>query len=76
VRPLVLVFTAVAALITVIFHASVDAQGSAYATGVLVLIASAAVAAALSARHHRERSKTIAFSPPESAGCVAPARRD
>ena len=62
VRPLVLVFTAIAFLITIVFDANVDAQGGAYATGVLVLITSASVAVALSARrkqpalaHHRVR---------------------
>ncbi len=43
-RPLVLVFMAVAIVITLLFRANVDAQGGAYATGVLVLIASASVA--------------------------------
>jgi hypothetical protein len=61
VRPLVLVFTAVAFLITVLFDASVDAQGGAYATGVLVLITSAAVAVTLSARHRRQHALTVAF---------------
>jgi hypothetical protein len=61
VRPLVLVFTAVAFLITVIFKADVDAQGGAYATGVLVLITSAAVAVTLSARRRRQRRLTVAF---------------
>ena len=62
VRPLVLVFTATAFLITVVFHAGVDAQGGAYATGVLVLITSAAVAVTLSARRQREHGKTAAFA--------------
>ncbi len=60
-RPLVLVFTAIAFLITVIFQASVDAQGGAYATGVLVLIKSAALAVTLSARKRGERGATIGF---------------
>ena len=60
-RPLVLVFTAIAFLITWIFDASVDAQGGAYATGVLVLITSAAVAVTLAARARGERRATIGF---------------
>jgi hypothetical protein len=48
-RPLVLVFIAIAFGVTLLFHASVDAQGGAYATGVLVLITSAALAVTMSA---------------------------
>lgn len=60
-RPLVLVLTATAFLITWIFDASVDAQGGAYATGVLVLMTSAAVAVTLAARRAGERWRTVAF---------------
>lgn len=61
VRPLVLVFTAIAFLVTVVFHADVDAQGGAYATGVLVLITSAAIAVTLSVHHARRRRSTVVF---------------
>jgi hypothetical protein len=61
VRPLVIVFTLAAFLITVVFNADVNAQGGAYATGVLVLITSAA-AVTLSARRRHQRRATIAFA--------------
>jgi hypothetical protein len=61
VRPLVFVFIAIAFLITLVFDANVDAQGGAYATGVLVLITSASVAVALSARRRRQHWQTIGF---------------
>ncbi|MBO0983742.1 amino acid transporter [Rathayibacter sp. SD072] len=62
VRPLVLVFTAIAFLVTILFEADVNAQGGAYATGVLVLITSASVAVFLSARRQKQRKRTIGFA--------------
>jgi hypothetical protein len=53
-RPLVLVFIAITFLITVLFKADVEAQGGAYATGVLVLMMSAAVSVTLSAWRARQ----------------------
>ncbi|UVJ41522.1 amino acid transporter [Arthrobacter sp. CJ23] len=61
VRPLVLLFTAIGFLITIVFEANVEAQGGAYATGVLVLMTSASIAVTLSARRKKQRGKTIAF---------------
>ena len=62
VRPLVLVLTGTAFLITWVFDADVNAQGGAYATGVLVLMTSAAVAVTLAARRAGQRRLTAAFS--------------
>ncbi|MFI0825040.1 amino acid transporter [Streptomyces roseolus] len=61
VRPMVIVFTLVAFLVTWIFDADVDAQGGAYATGVLVLICSASIAVTIAARKARQRGWTIGF---------------
>jgi hypothetical protein len=49
-RPLVLVLFLICVIVTWIFKASVEAQGGAYATGVLALMLSAAVAVALALR--------------------------
>ncbi|MFJ8636665.1 amino acid transporter [Streptomyces sp. NPDC093568] len=62
VRPMVIVFTLVAFLVTWIFDASVDAQGGAYATGVLVLISSAAIAVTIAAREAGQRKWFIGFA--------------
>ncbi|KMS66667.1 amino acid transporter [Streptomyces viridochromogenes] len=62
VRPMVIVFTLVAFLVTWIFDADVDAQGGAYATGVLVLISSAAIAVTIAAREAGQRNWFIGFA--------------
>jgi hypothetical protein len=59
-RPLVLVFTVICFAVTIAFEANVTAQGGAYATGVLVLMTSAAVAVTISS-YRRKEKKWIGF---------------
>lgn len=60
-RPLVIVIAVIAFVITWIFDASVDAQGGAYATGVLVLISSAALAVTLAAWRKKQHGAFVAY---------------
>lgn len=59
-RPLVTFFTIVSFIVTIWFKADVDAQGGAYATGVLVLMTSAAFASTLTV-WKKDKQKRIFF---------------
>jgi hypothetical protein len=60
-RPLVLIFTAICFLVTILFRADVEAQGGAYATGVLTLMGSAAVAVTLATWRERKTLAALGF---------------
>jgi len=62
VRPVVLVYTAVGILITLIFKADVNAQAGAYATGILAMMVSGAAAVAISAARRKKRVAATGFT--------------
>jgi hypothetical protein len=61
-RPLTILVTAICAVVTLIFKASVDAQAAAYATGVLAVMTSATIAVTLSVRRERHTRTTVYFA--------------
>jgi hypothetical protein len=61
VRPVVLVFTVISIAITIGFQANVNAQAGAYATGILAMMVSGAVAVTISAMRRHRRAGVAGF---------------
>ena len=62
IRPVVLVYTTLAIVVTLAFRADVNAQAGAYATGILVMMFSGAFAVTVSARRRGARRAAVGFA--------------
>lgn len=62
IRPVVLVYTSISILITVGFNADVNAQAGAYATGILAMLVSGALAVTISAIRRKQRAAATGFT--------------
>ncbi|MEU1753223.1 amino acid transporter [Micromonospora matsumotoense] len=62
VRPVVLVYTLISIVITVAFRADVNAQAGAYATGILAMMVSGAVAVTIATLRARHRFAALGFA--------------
>lgn len=60
--PVVLVYTALCVIITIVFDADIDAQAGAYATGILAMMVSGAFAVTVSALRRRQRTLAVGFA--------------
>jgi hypothetical protein len=62
VRPVVIVYTIICIIITIIFNADVNAQAGAYATGILAMMVSGSFAVTVSAWRKKQRGAVIGFT--------------
>ncbi|MFC8849756.1 MULTISPECIES: amino acid transporter [unclassified Micromonospora] len=62
VRPVVIVYTLISIVLTVAFRADVNAQAGAYATGILAMMVSGAVAVTIATARARHRFAAVGFA--------------